>query len=146
MKFVFFLPSRQKKFAPMMLLSDFWQVSRKVQQYYDQKGGNASWEWYRLVVGGKRKSDSYSHGKEESTWNIWINVQKMTAPVMFMSENDFVFCNVFGKTNGLREIANFRGSYVQKRTISPLCFHLFDPFFSFLKILFPFFLHLHFYK
>ena len=41
----------------------------------------------------------------------------MTAPVRYVSENDFAFCNVFGKTNGLREIANVRGSKDRKRTI-----------------------------
>ena len=77
------------------VIEPFFQVSKKVQQFYDQKGSNASWEWYRLVVGGRRKSDSYSHGKEESTRNIGMDVRKMTAPVRYMSENDFVFCNAF---------------------------------------------------
>ena len=47
-----------------------------------------------------------------------MKVQKRTAPAPYMTESDFVFCNVFGKTNGLREIANFRGSKVRKCTIT----------------------------
>ena len=44
-------------------------------------------------------------------------MRKITAPVRYMSENDIVVFNAFGKTNGLGEIQNFCGSKVQKHTI-----------------------------